>query len=513
MKGSRFTNAALLNLYVKLLFLAAVVTSTYFCFAYISNPILEAHGFRQTQTALSAYYFLKDGFRLAYWTPVVGERWSIPFEFPFYQYMTALMASGMPDRLTEIGRATSWIFMVGSCVPINLLLRELDFPVRTRLICLALVVSSPTYLFWGSTFMIESTALFFSLFFAYYFVKQANGPTSCRGYLWAGLFLVAALLQKATTGLPVAMVASAYLLATSRYAEVVQVRKLFYGLVSIGVPLIVAYAWIRYSDQVKMQNPIGQYLTSAALKAWNYGTLEDRYSFKLWRRVIWDRIAAQNLAGVGGMLIVALGFVLSDNRSRKAIVACMGVMFVSLMGFTNLHIVHDYYQTAIIVFPLLALGICIAAIGERFFALKPWIFFLLLTFVAHSHATQFRHGYMKQRVAGHETPRVRTLLSVAGFVRGNTSPEDVVVWYGFGCSSEPAFYSQRKSLSLPSWGNLEDDALENNAKYLSSSPAAIVSCPRSYLGSREQLMRTAFEISRTEVIEDCSVFFVKGLKR
>ena len=37
-----------------------------------NNSILDHHGFRQSQTAITSYYFIKDGFRLAYETPVLG---------------------------------------------------------------------------------------------------------------------------------------------------------------------------------------------------------------------------------------------------------------------------------------------------------------------------------------------------------------------------------------------------------------------------------------------------------
>jgi hypothetical protein len=49
---------------------------------YSTQPPLENHSFRQTQTALTAWWFVRDGFSFAYLTPVGGPPWSIPFEFP-----------------------------------------------------------------------------------------------------------------------------------------------------------------------------------------------------------------------------------------------------------------------------------------------------------------------------------------------------------------------------------------------------------------------------------------------
>ena len=55
-----------------------------------TNPILDQHGFRQTQTAISTYYLLQGSPWLAYETTVLGFPWSIPMEFPLYQWLVAL---------------------------------------------------------------------------------------------------------------------------------------------------------------------------------------------------------------------------------------------------------------------------------------------------------------------------------------------------------------------------------------------------------------------------------------
>ena len=39
---------------------------------FADQPILEAHSFRQTQTALTAYWINREGWQLAYQTPVAG---------------------------------------------------------------------------------------------------------------------------------------------------------------------------------------------------------------------------------------------------------------------------------------------------------------------------------------------------------------------------------------------------------------------------------------------------------
>jgi len=76
----------------------------------MSNSVLDFHAFRQAQTAISAYYLWKLGPELAYETPVLGVPWSIPFEFPTFQGLVALIARYWVAPMDQIGRATSLFF-------------------------------------------------------------------------------------------------------------------------------------------------------------------------------------------------------------------------------------------------------------------------------------------------------------------------------------------------------------------------------------------------------------------
>ena len=51
--------------------------------------IRDRHEFRQHQTALSTYWMRETGYKLDYETPLFGPPWSVPMEFPVYQWITA----------------------------------------------------------------------------------------------------------------------------------------------------------------------------------------------------------------------------------------------------------------------------------------------------------------------------------------------------------------------------------------------------------------------------------------
>ena len=69
-----------------------------------SRPITERHDFRQTQCAITTYYMVKEPFKLAYETPVFGLPWSIPFEFPLYQWTVASVVRLFATPLEQTGR-------------------------------------------------------------------------------------------------------------------------------------------------------------------------------------------------------------------------------------------------------------------------------------------------------------------------------------------------------------------------------------------------------------------------
>ncbi len=64
--------------------------------------------YRQAQTAISAY-FIKESrdFSLAYPTPVLGKPWSIPLEFPLYQWTAVAVSDVTGLGLTKAGRVVS----------------------------------------------------------------------------------------------------------------------------------------------------------------------------------------------------------------------------------------------------------------------------------------------------------------------------------------------------------------------------------------------------------------------
>src|SRR5262249_25879752 len=131
-------------------------------FSGLFQPLLDMHGFRQTQTAISAYWMVHGGPWLAYETPVMGYPWAIPFEFPVYQGLVALLALiGVPIDVG--GRLVSFAFFAACLAPLWTIFRAFNWPRTTYLAIATLFIASPIYTFWARTVMIETTAVFFGL--------------------------------------------------------------------------------------------------------------------------------------------------------------------------------------------------------------------------------------------------------------------------------------------------------------------------------------------------------------
>ena len=71
------------NIALIILFCAALLAHIFFATFNWRSGFLPGHEFRQTHTALIAYYIDKENnFSVPYSTPLFGKPWAVPMEFP-----------------------------------------------------------------------------------------------------------------------------------------------------------------------------------------------------------------------------------------------------------------------------------------------------------------------------------------------------------------------------------------------------------------------------------------------
>jgi hypothetical protein len=430
-----------------LLLLAFLVALAVLCIG-VFQPLLDQYFFRQTQTALTSYWLMRGGPIFAYETPVAGFPWSIPYEFPLYQLIAAALSStGMP--LDAAGRIVSFVFFVGCLWPMRVLFRALRFDAFAFPCVAILFLLCPLYLYWGRTFMVETCALFFSFLWLAYLARFFAEPKAA----FAAIAAVAGslgVLAKATT-FPAFAVLGGLLFLKECYAAwttravAERARPILLALLVIAIPFLIGGAWTVYSDAVKAKNELGVHLTSTGLAQWNFGTLDQRLGATLWKEVIWNRTLTNSFGYAVIPALVLIAASLLRRRYAYAALAAVLAFLVPFLVFTNLHIVHSYYQTANVVFIVAAAGLGIASVMSAGYGA---IALVALAIVVAAQLLYFRSTYavyLTHDFSGEQ------LFRIANLARSQTQPGASLIVIGDDWSSLVPYYAQRKSFVIPNW--------------------------------------------------------------
>jgi len=474
--------------------ITVAVASVALAFWYSDQVPLDLFSFRQAQTAISAYWMAHDGFNIAYETPVAGAPWAIPFEFPIFQGLVALIARTTGWNLDSIGRVTSFVFLLLCLWPVRAIVARLRLPNAVFLAFTALFLSSPLYLYWGRAFMIETAALWFTVMSVRYFIDIAfDRSTASRSLLFV-LFSCLALLQKVTTGLPVLFfLAVVYGVAQLREARtlraMVTTRRMVEIFFYFGVSVIVAVAWVLYTDRVRAENSLGVMLLSSKITKWNWGTLDQRLSWGLIQTVFLQRVLP-SMGSFLGIVLLTLPFVLGSTPKVKRVVLASVLCGVApVYIFTNLHLVHEYYQTAIEIFFVFGVAVVLgSAVLTRF----GQTVFLILTFaLVVWNLRVFTTRYLpviQQSFTGASWD-----VAIGRALQREIPEGGQFVAFGNDWSSSFAYLAERKAFTVPPWFRPLERVLDDPQVFLDPGRfSGLVWCPNNYVNPGE-ILRVAQE--------------------
>jgi hypothetical protein len=383
----------------------------------LGQPLVEAHTFRQTQTAYTALIYHRQGIDLLQTPlPVLGPPWVVPFEFPLFQGIAALvMDAGVP---TEIAlRSTSLFFFVVSAALLWAIVR-LEADMRAAAVAVAAFALAPLGLLWSRTSTIETIAVAAALAAILEALRWDRGGS--RAHLAAAIAMasLAALLKITTAAIWLAP--AILLLRRSRVA----------AIAIVATAAAVGLAWTGYTDAIKAASPATAWLTSISLRDWNFGTIAQRLDLATWRTIF-----TSWLPGLGLVVFLA-PFVVW--RSRIGLWA-LATLLLGPLVFTNLYLVHDYYWMA--VGP--AAAILIGEVASRAFRLRSSVWRgasigILVGLFALSFHVYPRWFLMLRPGAG------VALLDRAAQIRAATTPSDLIAIDGYGWSPELLFYADRR---------------------------------------------------------------------
>lgn len=455
------------------------------------RPVLEAHSFRQTQTALTAYWLAKGGPWLAYETPSLGAPWSVPFEFPVFQGVVAVVHRLLGIHLDAAGRLVSWLCFALAMWQLHAIVRKLGGSRHLGFLLCGLIMLSPHYVFWSRTFMIESTGLLFGMAFVSAVLTHLREPRWWSAVAMALLATLGALV-KVTTFVPFGVAAGLLVVRDlfqdghfrdvrcwiSRYVPV-----MLAGIVAV----IVLSLWLDFSDRLKVAHTFGRNLTSENLKPWLYGTTAQKLSWPFWRDVVFQYRVYETL-GRPVLLWASLAAALLFGRRAVAWVVVLLVLYaIPFAMFTNLHMIHDYYQYANGLFVVCVVGVVAwhARPGWR-----RWIAFALIggtvvCMIQRNWKYEWKHMIAK-------TDGWTTML-IGAAVRD--LPEDgVLLVFGYDWSSEMAYYGEHRAITVPAWTSPEQlEVIRSHPEVIAGGQpiVGVVDCPNNL--STDPHLKEAFE--------------------
>jgi hypothetical protein len=416
------------------------------------NLNLPGNEFRQAQTALSAVAIQQDGgFALAYPTPVLGKPWSVPFEFPLYQWSVVGLSNATGYPLVQSGRLVSAVCFYLALPAVWLLLARMGVGRSRRLIVLGLVLACPLHVFYSRAFLIETLALMFSLWFLQAFVAALEG----RRLAWllvanvagAGAGIVKVTTFAAVLGPAAAWAAWRLWAMRPRSGAGARpdcggwrsvARELAWLLALVALPLWATVWWVHFADAVKALNPNAHFALSANLRFFNFSNLQERLDAGLWMHQ-----GAHLLRGVAGPAVLLLGALalLLARRFRGWALAALGAFLVPPLVFPKLYEIHEYYFMANAVFLLVALGLAVAALFDQ--PRRRWLAVVLLAVLpalqAWSYCASYRQAQAQPSNGGDQLSQM---------LRRVTAPGEVLVVAGQDWNAMTPYYAQRRALLI-----------------------------------------------------------------
>ena len=146
----------------------------------LSQPLVERHDFRQTQTAFTSLTLARgEGSLLRPQLPIFGSPWELPLEFPIFQFFSSLIYRAFKFDIDFTNRLTSLIFFILCLLPLHEVARRYQRPVGTA--ATVLIFSfSPLAIQWSRASTIEYCALFFGLLMILSGLKSWERPNTIR---------------------------------------------------------------------------------------------------------------------------------------------------------------------------------------------------------------------------------------------------------------------------------------------------------------------------------------------
>lgn len=321
---------------------------------YITSPLLDAHRWRQIDTAVMARYFYEDSLNPLY--PQVnwgGPRGYVESELPLVPFLAALLYHVFgPDDVW--GRVTSVAFSAGLILFVYLLVRDIRGRPAGRAAAF-LVAVSPGAVYYGRTFMPDTAMLCLSVGALLGFVRYLESGRP-RALAWGSVALAFAILVKLPAVLVLVPIAAAAWQARGRAA--LADRRLWLAIV---LPLAAAAAWYTHAYFIFREtgltygilaHPARTYPEVIAPGPWpdvfsKWSSLALLTDGEFYRELL-HRIVRLHLTPIG-LALALVGLLTWRGRWSLLPAAWLAAMAAFILVAGEGHIAHDYYQLPLVV--------------------------------------------------------------------------------------------------------------------------------------------------------------------
>jgi hypothetical protein len=430
----------------------------------LASPLVEEHAFRQTQTAITVWTFVREGIApLRYQTPVFGPPWRLPFELPLFQMAAAaLVAAGVPS-IDVACRLANLLFFYLSALLLYGLCRMHLRPRAASACILMAYVWLPYTILWSRTSMIDYCSVSLALGHALFLLRWLAGTGRRHALALAVGLGCLAMLVKATTVLTVAVLVGAAALRAvradlgaagggrARAAGPPGGKALWVGLLlACLLPLAVGWGWETYAQRVRLASPTTRWFGPQNLLPWFFGTWEQRADPRAWS-LLAARLGA--LAPGACVPLACLGAWCALRRRREGLpflLAMVSGAVLAVATFFNLYLDHSYYWMAVSPAAAIAVGLGFHFLCFETLSAPAGRAALAGLALAYLHWTA-QPALARSFAVAYATEPV---CALGERIRAVTPADEHVVVrdHPHGWSPEILYYARRKGLML--WGSV-----------------------------------------------------------
>jgi hypothetical protein len=183
-------------------------------------------------------------------------------------------------------------------------------------------------------------------------------------------------------------------------------------------------------------------IVPGSMTGWIFGTWAQRASSEFWREVLLRIIP--DIFGFGSFIAVLPAVAVLASRDWRAVFVAAIIAFLTPFAmFTNLHLLHSYYQYSNAIFVLGAIGL---GIGHIAYAGYRWMAAVIVATLPALQLMFFWSEYTPFLTK--DVDNVRRVLKISSIVKGGTPTTGGLIIIGIESNSVIPYYSERKSLAI-----------------------------------------------------------------